>query len=1067
VADVDRLPGSDQRVASDESSAEADPSVAPAAVPSVLAVVVAHEPGPWFDDTLAGLAAQDYPRLGVLVVDTGGAGAPGEVAARVAAVLPDAKVLAARPDDRGFGAAANRVLDEGPRAALYLFCHDDLALAPDAVTNLVDEVVRSNAAIVAPKLVMWDDPTRLQHVGLSVDKFGASAPLADEGEIDQAQRDAVTDVFAVPSACMLVRADLFRTLGGFDPGMRFRGDDVDLCWRAQLAGARVMVAPAAVARHREGLADRHDADDTQRLQFRHATRTMLSCWSLGRLALVLPQAALLTIVEVLLAVVRGRFRTARELVAAWGWNLARLPDIIRRRRRIAALRQVSDAEVHRLQVRGSARLRGELRRSMREEERLHAITSARRDLATSFRNAATRRAVVGVALLAVVLIFGSRHLFTSEIPAVGELQPLRGGTRALLSEWWRGWHAPQLGTDAPAPTAYALLGLLGIPLLGHAALLRTVLLLAPLPLGALGMWRLARPFGSRTASITGVATYLALPVAYNGYARGSFSALTLFAAAPWLLGALGRLVGTAPFAPRGRRGGSFAHRALGLGIVVALVGAFVPFAVVVVAVVVLALLLGGLVSGDARGLVPLLAGSAVGALVAFVLHLPWSLTFVTGDAPWASLASAGATGGARYGVAELLRFHTGPFGGGPLSYAVLVTAAFALLLANDVRLAWAVRCWFVALACWSLVWAGEQGWLVRPLPDPGVLLAPAAAALAFATALGVAAFEVDLRRHRFGWRQLAPFVAVASFLVLLLPFVAGAADGRWKLPRRDFSRSYAGLVARPEEGTARILWIGDPVTLPVAGTSLAQGELGAVAPGMAFATTDGRAPVFLDRWGVPQTRGAVLVRDAVERAVAGDTTRLGRLLAVFGVRYVVLADHLVPAPYAGEARPVPAALVRTLDAQLDLERVVSVNEAVTVFRNNSWSPVRVLLGAGTDLGLDEFRIARTAKSPFGLPALTEITPDGVGAAGDVTAGSRIYQAVNSSPHHVLEVEGAGEATRLDAFGWANAFEVPAGGRAALRYETPLTRQVLLAGQALLWIIALVRLNALREKRRTS
>jgi hypothetical protein len=297
--------------------------------------------------------------------------------------------------------------------------------------------------------------------------------------------------------------------------------------------------------------------------------------------------------------------------------------------------------------------------------------------------------------------------------------------------------------------------------------------------------------------------------------------------------------------------------------------------------------------------------------------------------------------------------------------------------------------------------------------------------------------------------------------------VAGSADGRWKLPRRDFSRSYAGLVARPEEGTARILWIGDPVTLPLAGTSLAQGELGEVAPGMAFATTDGRTPVFLDRWGVPETRGTVLVRDAVERAVAGDTTRLGRLLAVFGVRYVVLADHLVPAPYAGEVRPVPGALVRTLDAQLDLERVVSVNEAVTVFRNNSWSPVRVQLRDGTDLGLDEFLIARAARPPFGAPALTEADPDGVAAAGDVTAGTRIYQAVNSSPHHVLEIAGAGEALRLEAFGWADVFDVPATGRATLHYDTPLTRRLALAGQVVLWIVALSRLNALREKRRNA
>ena len=93
----------------------------------------------------------------------------------------------------------------------------------------------------------------LQHVGLGVDRFGEVDPLVEPGEVDQEQHDAVRDVFALPSACLLVRADLFRALGGFDPAIAFYGDDVDLCWRAHLGGARVVVVPAARARHREQL----------------------------------------------------------------------------------------------------------------------------------------------------------------------------------------------------------------------------------------------------------------------------------------------------------------------------------------------------------------------------------------------------------------------------------------------------------------------------------------------------------------------------------------------------------------------------------------------------------------------------------------------------------------------------------------------------------------------------------------------------------------------------------------------------------------------------------------------
>ena len=121
-------------------------------------------------------------------------------------------------------------------ASLFLFCHDDVAPDPDAVHLLVEEAFRSNAGVVAPKLVSWDDPARLLHVGMAVDKGGAVVDRVEPGEIDHGQHDAVRDVFLAPGGCTLVRADLFAELGGFDPDIFAMGEDLDLCWRAQVLG---------------------------------------------------------------------------------------------------------------------------------------------------------------------------------------------------------------------------------------------------------------------------------------------------------------------------------------------------------------------------------------------------------------------------------------------------------------------------------------------------------------------------------------------------------------------------------------------------------------------------------------------------------------------------------------------------------------------------------------------------------------------------------------------------------------------------------------------------------------
>ena len=109
----------------------------------------------------------------------------------ITARLPDAFVreLGANP---GFGAAANEVLRlvEGDNG-FFCICHDDVALEPDAIRALVEELYRSNAGLVGPKLVSWDDPGLLQHVGLGLDRFGEVDPIIEPGEYDQEQHDAV------------------------------------------------------------------------------------------------------------------------------------------------------------------------------------------------------------------------------------------------------------------------------------------------------------------------------------------------------------------------------------------------------------------------------------------------------------------------------------------------------------------------------------------------------------------------------------------------------------------------------------------------------------------------------------------------------------------------------------------------------------------------------------------------------------------------------------------------------------------------------------------------------------
>ena len=136
--------------------------------------------------------------------------------------------------------------------------------------------------------------------------------------------------------------------------------------------------------------------------------------------------------------------------------------------------------------------------------------------------------------------------------------------------------------------------------------------------------------------------------------------------------------------------------------------------------------------------------------------------------------------------------------------------------------------------------------------------------------------------------------------------------------------------------TPRVLWLGEPSVLPAAGVDLGDG--------LAFAVTDGPADL-LDQVPLRLVDGEGLsgVHDAVRTLLAGTTSRVGGLLAGWGVQYVAVVERGAAAPYTAVESPAPDALLASLHRQLDLERVEGLNRAVAVFANPVAEPVHAVV----------------------------------------------------------------------------------------------------------------------------
>ena len=473
--------------------------------------------------------------------------------------------------------------------------------------------------------------------------------------------------------------------------------------------------------------------------------------------------------------------------------------------------------------------------------------------------------------VAVVLLIGSRSLISGALPAVGEFAPFPGAT-TFLELFWSGWRTSGVGSTAPAPPAFAGLGLAGMVLLGGMGLLQKLLVLGALPLGLAGAFRLARPLGSPRARLVVLIAYAAMPLPYNAIARGRWGGLVAYALAPWILAVLARVVGAEPFEPGADVSGTGAHgsggrwrRFLSLGVLLAAACAIAPSLAVVTVVAAVGLVLGGLLSGDRLGwrAVTLVLGAAG---IAFVLLAPWSIDLVLPGGGLSRITAAPIAESRALGFGALLRFNTGPVGGGPIGVAFLVAGALALLVGQGWRLAWATRCWGVAITCWTFAWVAGRGWLPIPAPTPEITLAPAGIAMALAAGLGLIAFRTDLPSYTFGFRQVASLAAGVAVGLATLPIMSAAIDGRWHLPSQDYEDQYSWMPAQRAEGAFRVLWLGDPEALPLQGWPLGKG--------VAYGLSDGGTPDAVALWPASDSGSTGRVADAL-RAARDDSDRRG------------------------------------------------------------------------------------------------------------------------------------------------------------------------------------------------
>ncbi|MEO6651219.1 MAG: glycosyltransferase [Ilumatobacteraceae bacterium] len=1019
--------------------------------PSVVAVMVVHEPGDWFDETLQSLAAQDYPNLRTLFLvvedrDDDPIDTDGDAAARIRDVIPSAFVRSVS-GNAGFGPTINEVLRlvEGDNG-FFLLCHDDVALQPDVVRLLVAELFRSNAGVVGPKLTEWHQPRMLQHVGLGLDRFGEVDPIVDPGEADQEQHDAVRDVFVLPSACILIRADLFRTLGGYDPAIDFHGDDVDLCWRAHLTGARVIVAPDARVRHLEQLVVRRPDLHHGRLRARHRMRSVATLTGGSRLLGRSIQLVLLTMVELVVGLFTGRLGEALSSFRALGGLIPRTGALLARRRAVRGQRVVPEREVLGLQDRGSSRLTSYLR-GKDTETYVGADSTVRRWREASFGP------LLAWVLVIVAIVIGSRDFIQGRVPAVGEFLPFPESPGDLWTTYRGSFDSRGFGATTSLPTGYAIIAVTSVLALFHMSLLLTMSVIGSYLLGALGAWRLATVFPMNRARVACMVIYVGTPLVPGLLSRGDWSALVWFAALPWLVHLLRRAAGLETADPDagvldladGVAMVSVRHRARAiafLSLVLAVATAFVPVVIALWAVVGLMLAVGTVLAGSSFRVAAWFVGcTAVSVVVALALNLPWAL-----DWSWERVVGARPATPTGRDLVEIATLAPTTDRFAILAVVLYLPLLAAVAISRAWRLTWSVRAAVMVLGFLSIAIFAERGSLGVDVPATSLLSVPIALGLALAGAAVAGGFGSDVLSRGFGWRQPIALLANGALVLGVVPAVLAIGQGAWHTPDTPMVRLLeAQLPADPAAGDYRVLYVGDPRVIPVVSAGYADG--------IAYGVTDAGAFDFTDRFLTPVTEADAAVVRALDLIADGSTLRAGRILAPLGIRYVVVPKTDGVVSTVDDPIPLAGGLVPALQNQLDLGSVYGP-PTLEIFVNQAWIPAGAQLTGATAAasqlaGEDTLARADLSEAVPSMVGFDRSAPTGV---NDVVPGV-LHVAVPFDDAISLTVDGV-ELSPRPGFGVTTAFDVEVGGRSELGYARDANRGWWRVAQMLLWLAVL-------------
>ena len=218
------------------------------------------------------IANTDCTAADIIVADNGSTDSSVEL---LKSRFPEVKLILFS-ENHGFAQGYNLAIEQAEGYEYIVLLNSDVAPAKgwnSIMARFMDS--HPDVAALQPKILSYRDKGKFEYAGAAggfIDRHGypyCRGRIFNEVESDHGQYDSPMEIFWASGAALMVRRELYIRAGGLDKEFFAHMEEIDLCWRLQLLGYRIMAVPEAAVYHLGGGSLDYDNPRKTYLNFRN------------------------------------------------------------------------------------------------------------------------------------------------------------------------------------------------------------------------------------------------------------------------------------------------------------------------------------------------------------------------------------------------------------------------------------------------------------------------------------------------------------------------------------------------------------------------------------------------------------------------------------------------------------------------------------------------------------------------------------------------------------------------------------------------------------------------------